>query len=294
MRTGSRRVVLVTCRSWPELSDSDAALAEALSTRGVEVAARPWNAAPLDDFADADLVVLRSNWDFHHELGAFEAWLGAVEASPARLCNPASLVRAYLDKSWLVEPGVGGARTPATVLVRDVNAIAPVLDWMTSRHLDRAVVKPVWGASGHGVDLVGIDELDAVCRRRLADPSPRPLLVQEFMPQIADGELALVFVAGEYSHALRRQPAAGEFRVNSQYGGTSTLAPDVEAGTIDVGRRVFRALPQPVTYARIDVVGRGDDLTLMEIEVNEPALGLDLAPGAPDRLADGLLALPVG
>jgi hypothetical protein len=42
-------------------------------------------------------------------------------------------------------------------------------------------------------------------------------------------------------------------------------------------------------YARIDGVVQGPRFVLMEVEVNEPGLGLDLVPGAADRFADALV-----
>ena len=116
------------------------------------------------------------------------------------------------------------------------------------------------------------------------------MIVQEFMPQIRAGEFALVFFGDRFSHALHRTAAVGDFRVNSQYSGSMALASAVDPGAIRLGSHVLSLLGEPPTYARIDVVGSGDDVTLMEVEVNEPALGLDLAPGSAARFADAVLA----
>ena len=115
------------------------------------------------------------------------------------------------------------------------------------------------------------------------------LLVQEFVPEIAGGELAGVFFEGVFSHALRRVPAPREFRVNSQYGGRvepATLADD----TIRQMTAVLGLLPRRPLYARIDGVLRAGRFLLMEVEVHEPGLGLDLARGSAERFADALVA----
>jgi len=53
---------------------------------------------------------------------------------------------------------------------------------------------------------------------------------------------------------------------------------------------VLALLPERPLYARVDGVAAADGFLLMEVEVNEPGLGLDLAEGAGERFADALLA----
>jgi hypothetical protein len=53
---------------------------------------------------------------------------------------------------------------------------------------------------------------------------------------------------------------------------------------------VLAQLPTRPLYARVDGLVHDAGFTLMEVEVNEPGLGLDLVGGAADRFADALLA----
>jgi glutathione synthase/RimK-type ligase-like ATP-grasp enzyme len=98
-----------------------------------------------------------------------------------------------------------------------------------------------------------------------------------------------VFFDGVFSHGLQRVPAEGEFRVNSQFGGRMEAA-SLDGGTIGAMAGVLGLLPSAPLYARIDGVSRGGRFVLMEVEVNEPGLGLHLAPGAGDRFAEALAA----
>lgn len=168
----------------------------------------------------------------------------------------------------------------------DARAIARALELLA---LADAVIKPPVGASGFGVERVSRDgETEAVARLRAVTSSPR-VLVQEFLAEVAAGESAGVFIAGAFSHGLRRVPAGGEFRVNSQYGGRMEAA-GLDAETVEAMTRTLRLLPREPLYARIDGVRRKGQFLLMEVEVNEPGLGLHLAPGAGDRFAEALLA----
>lgn len=278
--------VLVTCTTWPDLSASDRRYADALASRGITVTDAPWN-GPFEPFATADVVVLRSNWDYHHQLDGFIAWLDRVTAAGPQLFNAAGLVRWTLDKRYLLDLAAKGAATPTTHIVPPrAEAIGRVLD---AEGWQRAVLKPSVGASGHHVRLI---ERGSALGSMLAEASlaasGREVMVQEFMPEIRDGELAAVFFHGEFSHVFRRTPAEGEFRVNSQYQGTAGPA-EAAASIIREARAVLDLLPEMPLYARVDGLVRNGHFVLMELELNEPALLLHQAPGSGERFAEATL-----
>lgn len=277
-------IVLVTCAAWPELSASDACLAAALSARGWRVEVAPWN-GPFAAFARAAAIVIRAAWDYHTAPDAYRAWLDRVETRPT--FNPPALIRWNLSKAHVLELGARGVPIPRSRLVAaEPRAVASALDDL---RLDEAVIKPAIGASGVGVERVRRGDEAAAVGRVRDGARAEQVLVQEFMPEIASGELAGVFFDGAFSHGLRRMPAPGQFRVNSQYGGRmeATVLP------ADVARQmaaVLALLPEPALYARVDGIVREGRFVLMELEVNEPGLGLHLAPGSAERFADAILA----
>jgi len=277
-------IVLATCAAWPEASTSDRELMAALRARGHEVAAAPWNAA-FTPFEGALAVVVRSTWDYHLTPDAYDAWLGRLD--PARTFNPPALIRWNLSKGHVLDLARRGAVVPRTrEAAAEPDAVAAALDALG---LHEAVIKPLVGASGTGVERVRRgDEAAAVARMRAATPSTR-LLVQEFLPAIAHGELAGVFFDGVFSHGLRRTPVPGEFRINSQYGGTMAAA-ELSAAVVEKMAAVLALLPERPLYARVDGVVDDDRFVVMEVEVNEPGLGLHLAPGAGERFAGALLS----
>jgi hypothetical protein len=74
----------------------------------------------------------------------------------------------------------------------------------------------------------------------------------------------------------------------NEYGGrmeAARLPPEV----VDEMAAVITLLPGAALYARVDGLTRHGRFGLMEVEVNEPGLGLHLAPRAADRFADALL-----
>ena len=127
------------------------------------------------------------------------------------------------------------------------------------------------------------------------NPTPKPgllaeadTLVQEYLPEIeSGGEWSFVHLGGEFSHAVRKRPIRGDFRVQEQFGGRAEAelpAPDLvrQAG------RAIAAIDSPWLYARVDAVERAGLLMLMELELVEPSLFLSSAPDAARRFADAI------
>ena len=279
------RVVLVTCLAWPELSASDRLYAEALTRLGATVVGAPWNGPP-EPFVGVDLVVLRSNWDYHHDLAGFTAWLDGLERRGTAVQNAPGLVRWNLDKRYLLDLARRGIRVPETeVVAADSSAIAGVL---VRRGWEQAVVKPTVGASGHGVRLWRAGEPVETDGASVTSATGE-VVVQELLREVVEfGELSLVFFDGVYSHAALKRPAAGDFRVNSDYQGT------IEAFTpgedlVRQAAAALAALDEVPLYARVDAIVRDGSLIVTELELNEPSLSLVLAPGSAERFAEATL-----
>lgn len=149
-------------------------------------------------------------------------------------------------------------------------------DILSQRGWHSAVAKPTVGAIAHGIRRVSVRDHDATVRG--------PALVQQFLPEIQDeGEWSLIFIAGEFSHAVRKLPATADFRVQTQFGG-STQATRAESHIIDKASSVLELIGEIPLYARVDGIERGGELLLMELELIEPVLFLGLG-GAAKSLA---------
>ena len=100
------------------------------------------------------------------------------------------------------------------------------------------------------------------------------VMVQPFVTSVAEaGEVSLVYFGGRFSHAIRKQPAAGDFRVQDMYGGTVHAHQPTDA-ELAVADAVLARTPAPTTYARIDLVEFAGAPALMEAELIEPELFL--------------------
>ena len=279
-------VAFVTGEEVPGLADDDRLAADILCARGVPVRAARWD-APGIDWAGFAAVVIRSTWDYHLRPGRYRQWLRDRAADGTRLWNPPRAVLGNLHKGYLAAleargiPVVPTAHLPA--------APGRVLgDVLEERGYDDVVIKPAISANARGTWRTSRAAAGADRDRFEAQSRAEDLLVQPYLSEIAaDGEWSLMFFHGAFSHAVRKQPAAGEFRVQEHFGGGAEAA-EAAAALVEQARAVLAAAGGDLLYARVDGIRRGDDFLLMELEINEPTLFLALSPGAPARFADAI------
>ena len=104
---------------------------------------------------------------------------------------------------------------------------------------------------------------------------------------LTEGEVSLIFIAGRFSHAVRKRARPGEFRVHEEYGGTITLEA-ATAGLVREAARALAAAPEPTLYARVDGVMAGGTLVVTELELVEPKLYFGWGEEAAERMAVAL------
>ena len=278
------KIIFTTCAMWPAISANDRYVADALTRRGHLVAAAPWN-GDFKAFAGADLVLLRSNWDYHYAVSEFGQWLDEIEAHHIPIQNSLSLVRGNISKSYMIDLKRNGLLVPDTAVVHTQQELEAVF---AQKQWAQAVIKPIYGASGHLVERIAKDEIVTWAQQHLKE-SNRPWLVQEFLAQIQDGgELSLVFFNGKYSHTVQKKPQKGEFRINSKYQGQISRFEPPQA-TIEQARRVLESLVEIPLYARLDgVLINDEDFCLLELELNEPGLYFQYAPETANHFAQAI------
>jgi glutathione synthase/RimK-type ligase-like ATP-grasp enzyme len=143
------------------------------------------------------------------------------------------------------------------------------------------VTKPTVSASAHGLERVFVDNAVAKIIRG-------PAMVQPFLPEVAiEGEWSMVFLGGKYSHAVLKVPAAGDFRVQAQFGGSASSA-EPSPNVLEAANRIIATLAETPRYARVDGIIHEGEFVLMEMELIEPELFLRMG-GAADRFADVIL-----
>lgn len=280
--TLTRRIALVTGATMAKPDPETQLLVGALPSNGVQAVVLPWDADV--DWAAYPLVVVRTPWDYFSRLGAFLAWVTRTGELTAVL-NPPALICWNSHKRYLAELAAQGVPTVPTLWVE--RGAGDGLQRLRARGWGEVVVKPA--VSIGAIGALRTPALAPACATHLAAlAASGDVMVQPFLTSVAEeGEVSLIHFGGVFSHAIRKRPAAGDFRVQDMYGGTvHPHRPD--AAEQALAAQVLACLPTATAYARIDIVRVDGAPALMEVELIEPELFLAADAGAAARFAQEL------
>lgn len=258
-----------------------ALLAAPLRSAGGHVVDRCWTEA--EDLHDFDLVLPLLSWGYHRAGPLWDEKVAQWEAAGVRLCNPPSVLRWNADKRYLGRLAEHGAPIVPTIFVDRLTEAA--LDDAAARFgSDRLVAKPQISA-GAWQTMVWSPG------KALDDGPAGAAMIQPYLKSIEDeGEVSIVVTGGRISHAIRKQPRAGDFRSQPEFGARITPhEPSAdERGAADA---ILAAVDEPLLYARVDLI-RSDDgePLLMELELVEPDLYLGHDAGDGAHFAEAAMA----
>ena len=285
------RVALATCAELPDLDSDDHVLVAALKAAGADVSLPVWD-GPAAAFSKqaVDVTVIRSTWDYTTRREQFLQWADMVDAT-GRLMNPASVVRWNTDKRYMQSLAEHRVATVPTVFLE---AGPPSRFVDVVKNLGKAsrgyVLKPTVGAGSRNTISVKASEA-AAAQAFLDKVQPREgVMVQPFLPAIADGEVSLVFIDGRFSHAVNKRPKEGDFRSQPEFGSVITRHEPTaaERAVADTALHVTGGF---LLYARVDLVrGLDDRPVVMELELTEPCLYLNWSDTAAGVLAAAIIA----
>jgi hypothetical protein len=283
----TRRIALATCSALPDLDADEQLLLAPLRALDVEPVAAVWDDASVD-WAEFDLVVIRSTWDYTARREEFLQWTRRMP----RIVNPADVVAWNTDKRYLKDLAEAGVPVVPT-------------DWIEPGQPaelppgGRHVLKPAVGAGS--VDA-GLFDLATAHEAKLARAHAERLLaarqtvmVQPYLERIeAHGEAALIFTGGEFSHAVTKGAMLGGQRelVGGLYKAEVIRPRDASEAEMAVALAALAAIPgdpERLAYARVDLVPDAHGApVLIELELTEPSLFLSKSPGSADRFAHHL------
>ena len=257
-----------------ELVEQMSKLTPVLASHGMELVQVRWReiAERAGEFA---AILPLMVWDYFE--GNEEAFLTAIAKAEqiTPVFNNFDILKWNADKSYLDELHARGAPVIRTLTVEHV----------TQRNVERAfeeletdtlVIKPKVGGGAWRQVL-----------HKKGDPFPEAdtlppegALMQPFLSSVTEeGEYSFLYFGGRFSHAARKTPKAGDYRIQSIYGGAEETYTPTQAER-DRARDILDVLDHTPLYARVDLL-RGDDgtLKLIELECIEPYLYLPHAKG---------------
>jgi hypothetical protein len=291
-------IALVTAREARGLDEDLPPLQAAMHAAGLKTQVVDWD-DPHVTWASFELALLRSTWDYTDRLREFLVWVDST-ASVTTLLNPPPVVRWNTDKHYLAELARAGAPVVPSAFIEPGESAERALTTFLARHDCREfVVKPSVGAGSRDTQRhVRAQLAPAVAQAQRLLAAERSVLLQPYLESVdRDGETALIYFAGRFSHAIRKgpllppglagSPAIGLFapeKITPRAPGADELA---------VADRVLSALPfAPPLYARIDLIRDAAGApVLLELELSEPSLFFAYAAGSAERFTTEVVEL---
>ncbi len=257
-----------------ELDEQIAKLRPAFLRENMDLHVVDWRKA-LARVGDFDAVLPLFVWDYYEENEQeFLATMAQI-AQKTHLFNSFDVLKWNADKSYLQDLRNLGAPTIPGVRLERVNE-ERVLAALETLGVDKVVIKP---------EIGGAAWRQAVYEKGQKFPDkeslpPGAALVQPFLKAVqSEGEYSFVYFGGQFSHGLLKRPQAGDYRVQSIYGGREEHYQPSAQERLQA-RAVLDVLDFTPLYARVDLL-RGDHgrLLLIELEMIEPYLYLPFAGG---------------
>jgi glutathione synthase/RimK-type ligase-like ATP-grasp enzyme len=248
------------------------------------------------DWTSTKMVVIRSAWGKYSYYEYYEEFQQEMNEI-AILMNPIKILQWQADKAkYLAELRDAGINTIETIplSLEDLKENHPNLGIEGIQEMlgcEDILMKPALGNGGIGVSRYPQDGkvwFLNTFRDTMRDGDTA--LLQCFQEQIeTKGERGIVFVGGEVSHGILKQPEEGNYMVNTDFGGSwSIYEPSAEEILFakNVASKVEHIVGEAPAYLRVDVINDNDDnLALMELAAGTADLWLARQPGSADLFA---------
>jgi glutathione synthase/RimK-type ligase-like ATP-grasp enzyme len=270
------RIAIVTARAAMGTDEDEPLLRAALSEAGASTDVVAWDDESAD-WPSYDLAVVRSTWDYAPRRDEFLAWAQAT-AAVTRLRNEPDVLAWNTDKGYLAELAAAGIDVVPTTVLRPGDDV-PLPEE------GEFVVKPA--VSAGSLDTARYSRVEAELARghvrRLFD-ADRTVLVQPYQTSVEEqGETALLFVDGRFSHAARKgallraggYPGAADGELFAAESMSPTVPTPAERALAEATLEAAPFDRTSLLYARVDLVAGMDGAPLLlELELAEPSMFL--------------------
>ena len=304
---GPARLALATCAELPDLEPDDQLLRDALVERGIAVDAVVWD-DPTVDWATYRHVIIRSTWDYTDRRDLFVDWARRVEAT-STLHNAADVIAWNTDKTYLRDLEQAGLPIVPTIWLDPERNFSARAIHTRFPAFGEFVIKPTVSAGSRDTGRYDASETPqrmlAITHAKNLLAVGRDVMLQRYLRAVDSvGETALVYLDGEFSHAVRKNALLeGPFREGELEGALyrgEVIAPrepsaaerELADRTMETLASLFPQLGAPFLYARVDLIPDDEGTpVILEVELTEPSLFLEHGPGSARRAADAVAAL---
>ena len=140
---------------------------------------------------------------------------------------------------------------PKTIISRDIDEII-----LFAKSHDKLVLKPLFGKGGEGIILLDINDDNFLeTLKEYLENENEPIMVQEFLPNVKEGDKRIILLNGKPVGCLNRIPAEGEFRSNLGVVGKPVLSELTPSDKEICNRIENKLIDLELYFVGIDVIG---------------------------------------
>jgi glutathione synthase/RimK-type ligase-like ATP-grasp enzyme len=271
------------------VSNEDDLLINFLRDKGLFITKEIWNNRNVK-WEDYDVAIIKSPWDYFDYIADFYEWLQRIESLNVRLLNPVAVLRWNADKRYLNEVKAAGLNVTPTAFLSSSSDLE-LSTYFSTYNCEQIIVKPAVSGGSKNTFKLTKDNVESHLPQLKRLIEQERFIVQPFLKEVeTDGEMSFLFFGGNFSHAVLKKAAAGDFRVQATFGGTvHPQNPSLEL--ILKAKAYVDLFAKDCLYARVDTVTINGELVLMELELIEPFLFLDADTNALENYFQALSTL---
>lgn len=275
-----KKIALLTTHISVSVGDhDDHLLIKELKDNGYEAKEVSWHLE--HNWQEFDLVIVRTPWDYSAHKDQFVEVLTKIDQATT-LLNPLKIMLWNMEKTYLKELQDKGINTIPTIWLKNSQA----LDYQElSKKLGtkKIIIKPSVGAGSEGL----IKAESPYDLKNLPDALTRSpyYMAQPFIEGVLKGEESYFFFNGKFSHAIKKIPRHGDFRVQPVFG-SEVIPLEITPEKHQNCLKILNSLETLPFYARLDFLSDENDFYLIELEMIEPHLYLSWDENAAKNLVN--------
>jgi len=256
---------------------------KALEKEGLNVIKLSWDDQTFD-WSSTHYALFRSTWDYFDRFDEFSTWLNAA-SKQTKFINSESLIKWNIDKHYLQDLEKNGVHCAQTLFI-EASSKKTLAQLHKETNWTETVLKPVVsGAARHTykLNLKNLHSYKTIFKELIAKEA---FMLQPFQHNIVEkGELSLIIIDGEFTHAVLKIAKKGDFRVQDDFGGAvyDYIPTTAEIKFAENAVKACKSIP---IYARVDMFTDNEgQLAIAELELIEPELWFRNNPIAANKLA---------
>ncbi len=285
-----KKIAFLTCDDLTDYVVDDNLLYDKIKTKHPELEfdVVSWS-NPDVNWSDYKLAILRTTWDYTKKVDTFLEKMSHIQKCGCDLYNSLNVLKWNSYKTYLKK--LSDKEIPIIeshfLEFESESEIVSVLS-----ESKKYVIKPVVGASADNIQILSKTEITNLIQKiyRQGLVESKKWFIQPFIEEVIMGEKSLFFLSSNFSHAVKKVPKSGDFRVQEEHGGiiTSYKPTDDE---FQFAKNVLKAIDEELFYARIDFLNTANGPQVIELELIEPSFYFRTDLKSVDLFIDNILSI---